>query len=61
MCISVCEIQGSHGGGNCVVVFWVVIQSARLLLKLQRKTLLSTLILDTVSCSSAFVPTFHIT
>ena len=53
------EIQGSQSGSNHVVVFWVVIQSERWLLKLQGNTLPSTLIIDTVCCSSAFVPTFQ--
>lgn len=61
VCINVYEIQGSHSGGNCVVVYWVVIESERWLLKLQGNTLPSTLIIDTVCCSSAFVPTFQTT
>jgi hypothetical protein len=61
VCINVYEIQGSRSGGNRVAVFWVMIQSARWLLKLQRNTLPSTLIIDTVCCSNAFVPTFQST
>jgi len=61
VCINVYEIQGSHSGGNPVVVFWVVIQCARWLPKLQRNTLPSTLNIDTACCSIAFVPTFQTT
>jgi len=61
VCINVYEIRGSYSGGNCVVVFWVVIQSERWLLKLQGNTLSAALIIDSVCCSNALVPTFQTT